>query len=191
MTAFTCKKKFFIHEAIGATSFNEDYLVVDEAGTGVATFEEEITTNQKIAKAFVDKSFLPVTIIMKNDKGEKLLELHKPSSFFAHSFIARDADGKILCKIAQKCSLLKPEISVKDENGQPIGTITGDWKFRNFVFKDNRDEKVSSISHKILDVTKHLFTTADDYEIEMEKTDDAMALITVAATICIDFFYHE
>ena len=191
MTVFTCKKKFFVHEAVGATNLNEDYLVVDESGAGVAAFEEVVTLNQKIAKAFVDKSFLPTTIVMKNDKGEKLLDLYQPASFFARSFIARDAEGKILCKIGQNYSLFKPVLSVKDENGQPIGTITGDWKFRNFVFNDNRNEKVSTISHKILGVTKHLFTTADDYEIEMEKTDDTLALISVAATICIDFFYHE
>ena len=191
MTAFTCKKKFFIHEAIGATSLNEDYLVVDEAGTGVAAFEEIVTTKQKIAKAFVDKVFLPINVIMKNDKGDKILEMNQPASLLSHCFTARDSEGKILCKISQNCSLCKPVIAVTDEKDQPIGTILGDWKCRNFTFEDTRGEKVSTISHKILDLAKHLFTTADDYEIEMEKTDDTLALISVAATICIDFLYHE
>lgn len=194
MAVFAFKKKIMVQEAVCVTSLNESYLVTDaDTGCGLAVVEEHTTTAQKVAKFFVDKSFLPVNLVLKDCNGEKMLEIYQPASFLKSSFIVRDATGKILCVFKQVFSLIKTSIYVEDEKGQTIGNIVSDWRFKNFVFTNSNGEKISVIRHLVLGLTKHLLTTADDYEIEMSATsgDENMALISVAAAICIDFFYHE
>ncbi|NCB45818.1 hypothetical protein EOM81_02270 [bacterium] len=192
MTSLAFKKKIMIQEAVGATSLNESYLVTDaETGCGMAVVEEHVTIAQKVAKMFIDKSLLPTSLTLKNCDGDKILDLYQPASFFRSAFTVRDANGKILCVFKQAFSLIKPLIYVEDEKGQIIGHIKSDWRFRNFVFTSGSGETISAIKHKFMGIAKHLLTSADDYEVEMSNTDENMLLISIAAAICIDFFYHE
>ncbi|MDD2997612.1 MAG: phospholipid scramblase-related protein [Candidatus Riflebacteria bacterium] len=185
------KKKYLVSEAIGATSLDESYLISDaETGLGMAAVEEHSTTAQKIAKAFVDKAFLPTRLIMKTTEGTTVLEMFQPASLFRSVFTVRNPDGKILCIFKQKLTLLNPGIVVEDEHGQKLGSIMGGWKLRNFQFKDNNGNAIASIKHLFGGVTKELLTTADDYEVDI-LGDSSMTLISLAATICIDFMYHE
>lgn len=191
MPSIAFKKKYFVREAVGATSLNESYLITDpETGCGLAVVEEVTTTGQKIAKAFLDKSLLPVTLSMKTCEGNKILEMHQPASLFRSVFTVRNADGKILCLFKQKFSLLRPGIVVEDERGQRLGIIEGGLRFRNFQFKDNNGNPVATIRHVYGGLAKELLTTADDYEVDVHA-DSSMTLISLSAAICIDFMFHE
>ncbi len=185
------KKKFLVTESIGATRLHESYLIIDpENQETIAEIVEEASTGQKIAKMFLDKAFLPVKLLMKSAEGATILEITQPAALFNPVFTVRNADGRILCIFKQRFSLIKPEIAVEDANGQKIGLIVGGWKFRNFQFKDNNHNVLATIRHQYGGLAREMFTTADDYEVTM-NTDASMALITLAATICIDFLFHE
>lgn len=185
------KKKYLVTESVGATRLHESYLIIDpETSATLAEVVEEATTTQKIAKMFLDKAFLPVKLIMKSADGDMILEMSQPASFFNSVFTVRNADGRILCIFKQKYSFIKPEILVEDGNGQKIGHIDGGWKFRNFEFKDNNHNVLATIRHQFGGFAREMFTTADDYEVTM-NTDASMSFITLAAVICIDFFFHE
>jgi uncharacterized protein YxjI len=193
MGIFALKKRIMVQEAVGATSLNESYLITDAvSGCGLAIVEEYTSVGQKLAKMFVDKTFLPVNLALKDSDGNKILEIYKPAAAFCGSkFTVRDSEGKILCVFKQAMSLVKPLIKVTDGEGKEIGTIRSNWRFKNFVFTGSNNEVIANINHLFMGLTKHLLTTADDYEIELETNDENMILISVLASICVDFLYHE
>ncbi len=191
MKSIALKKKYLIKESISPASLHESYMIIDpDSNTLLAEVVEEATFKQKLAKLFVDKGFLPVKLVMRNDEGEPLLEISSPASFVKSVFTVKNSDGRILCVLRQKCSFIKPEIIVEDGNGQLLGTIEGRWNFKNFIFKDTNMNEIATIKHLFAGLTQELFTTADDYEVNI-NSDPSMSLITLAAVICIDFMYHE
>ncbi len=191
MSTITFKKKYLVSEAVGVTSLNESYLVVDpENQQKIAEVEEQTTFAQKLAKAFLDKAFLPTNLLMTNHEGKPVLSIHQPASLLRSFFTVKNADGKVLCCLKQRLSLLSPGIDVEDEKGAPLGSIEGSWKFHNFIFKDTNGNSLATIRHKFGGLARELLTTADDYEVDIHG-DSSMTLISLASTICIDFIYHE
>ncbi|GAB4277507.1 MAG: hypothetical protein Kow0029_20220 [Candidatus Rifleibacteriota bacterium] len=188
-------KKYHVKEAVGATNLHEYYLIINpENNSTVAEVIEEATFWQKFAKVFVDKAFVPAKLVMRSLTGEPILFITKTSSglasIFKSEFVVKNPDGKVLCVFKQKLSFFKPEIIVADEQGLLLGTLEGGWKFRNFYLKDVNKNVVATIRHQFAGLAKELFTTADDYEVNV-NSDASMSLIALAATICIDFMFHE
>ena len=64
---------------------------------------------------------------------------------------------------------------------------------RNKQFKINRVDNslIAEINHKNSTLARDLFTTADDYEVNLGECNYEESLIALAATICIDFTFHE
>lgn len=191
MASIPMKKKYFVRELVGATSVGEYYLIADpENDRGLAMVEEQTPLSQVVARAFLDKAFLPATLVMKNVEGAEVLKITKPASLLKSVFTVHNADGRVLCVFKHCVSLFRPVVSVEDGNGQSLGSIEGCWKFRLFQFRDNNGNSLASIRHLYGGIARELLTTADDYEVDIHS-DSSMNLISLAATICIDFMFHE
>lgn len=195
MNSLIYKKKLRIHEAIGATSLSESYQIKDqETGKVLASANEVASLGIKFAKLFLDKGFLPLTIELCLPGGEKVLQIERPASLLTsiikNKFWVRNADGKILCIFEQNFSLLNSKITVTDEHGSLLGHLNAGLRNKRFDFRDNNGNLISKITHVTSSYAKELFTTADDYDIEMNG-DSSMTLITLGAALCIDFIFHE
>lgn len=191
MATIAMKHKYLVKEMVGATKLCESYMIFDpENGNLLGSIDEEATTAQAIARAFLDKAFLPVKLVMCDAQGNRVLEITRPAAFLNSTFTVRGADDKVLGRFYQKCSLFNPSIIVEDGNGQTLGKIAGGWRFRNFYFKDNNGNAIATIRHKADGLLKQLLTSADTYELDIQS-DTSMSLLSLAATVCIDFIYHE
>jgi uncharacterized protein YxjI len=185
------KHKYIVKELVGATKLCESYMIFDpQNGSLLGSIEEETTTAQAIARAFLDKAFLPVKLVMRDPQGGPVLEITRPAALACSAFTVRGSDNKVLGRLRQTFSFMHPSIVVEDGSGQRLGTISGGWHFRNFQFKDNNGNPIATIRHKAEGLLRELLTTADTYELDIH-TDTSMSLISLAATACIDFIYHE
>ena len=194
MATIAYKRKYHIHEAIGATSVNESYMISDpESGCGLAAVDEITGIGAKIAKAFLDKSLLPVKLEMVSSEGSNILEMYQPVSLIKPTFTVKTSEGRILCILKSNSCFLKPFIEVFDERKQVVGSITGDWHFNNFEFKDVSGKDIAKITHCFGGFLREALTTADDYDIEMlvEAPDSTLAMVTLSAAIAIDIWFHE
>ena len=193
MATIAYKRRYHIHEAIGATSVNESYMISDpESGCGLAAVDEKTGIGVKIGKAFLDKALLPVKLEMISSEGSLILEMYQPVSIIKPVFTVKTAEGRILCSLKSN-SCFKPLIEVLDERGQLLGKISGDWRRSDFDFKDISNKSIATIKHCFGGFLREAFTTADDYDIEMlaETADSSLALVTIASTIAIDIWFHE
>lgn len=194
MASIAFKRIYHIHEAIGATSANESYMISDpETGCGLAAVNEKAGIGVTMAKAFVDKLLLPVKFEMISSEGSSILEMSQPIAFVKPTFTVKNSEGRILCFLKSNSCRLKPYIEVLDERGQLVGTITGDWHYNNFDFIDISDKPIAKIHHCYGGFLREALTTADDYDVEIlsEIPDSSMAAVTLAATIAIDTWFHE
>ena len=194
MATIAYKRRYHIHEAIGATSVNESYMISDpESGCGLAAVDEVTGIGQKIAKAFLDKSLLPVKLEMVSSEGTNILEMYQPVSLIKPTFTVKTSEGRILCILKSNSCFFKPFIEVFDERKQVIGSIKGDWHFKNFEFKDVGGKDIAKITHCFGGILREALTTADDYDIEMlaETPDSSLALVALASALAIDIWFHE
>ncbi|KAF1082539.1 MAG: hypothetical protein GQF41_1260 [Candidatus Rifleibacterium amylolyticum] len=191
MANIAMKHKYIVKEMVGATKLCESYMILDpQNGSFLGSIDEEATTAQSLARAFLDKAFLPVKLVMRDPQGNQVLEITRPAALASSVFTVRGADNKILGRLKQKFSFMNPGVAIEDGNGQSLGTIAGGWRFRNFQFKDNNGNPIATIRHKSEGLLRELLTTADTYELEIHA-DTSMSMISLAATVCIDFIYHE
>ncbi len=194
MATIAYKRRYHIHEAIGATSVNESYMISDpESGCGLAAVDEKTGIGVKIGKAFLDKILLPVKLEMVSSEGSLILEMHQPISLIKPVFTVKTAEGRILCSLKSNSCFFKPCIDVLDERGQLLGKINGDWHHNNFEFKDISNKSIATIKHCYGGFLREAFTTADEYDIEMlaETADSSLAMVTLASAIAIDVWFHE
>ncbi|MBU1106544.1 MAG: LURP-one-related family protein [Candidatus Riflebacteria bacterium] len=191
MATIAMKHKYIVKELVGATKLGESYVILDPQNSiTLGSIDEEAGMVQSIARAFLDKAFLSAKLTMRDPQGAPVLDISRPAALTKSVFTVRGADGKVLCLLKQRFSMLSPGIVVEDGNGQQLGVINGGWRFRNFQFKDNNGNPVATIRHKSEGFLKELLTSADTYEVDIHA-DTSMNLISLAATVCIDFIYHE
>ena len=194
MATIAYKRRYHIHEAIGATSVNESYLISDpESGCGLAAVDEKTSLGVKIGKAFLDKAFLPVKLEMVSSEGSLILEMFQPVSIIKPAFTVKTAEGRILCVLKFNSCYLKPYIEILDERNQVVGSIKGNWRFNDFEIKDIGGKDIAKVKHCFGGIIREALTTADDYDIEMlaETPDSSLALVALASTIAIDIWFHE
>lgn len=194
MANIAYKRKYHINQVVGATSINESYMISDsESGCGLAAVDEKTGIGVKIGKAFLDKALLPVKLEMVSSEGSPILEMYQPASLIKPIFTVKNSEGRILCFLKSNSCFFKPFIEVLDERSQLVGSITGDWRYNNFEFKDVGEKSIATIKHCYGGFIRESLTTADDFEVEMlaETPDASLAMVTLAATIAIDIWYHE
>lgn len=194
MASIAYKRKYHINQVFGATSLNESYMISDsESGCGLAAVDEITGIGVKIGKAFLDKSLLPVKLEMVSSEGSFILGMYQPVSLIKPAFTVKNSEGRILCILKSNSCFFKPFIEVLDERNQIVGTIKGDWHHNDFEFKDIGGKNIATIKHCYGGFLRESFTTADDFDVEMlaETPDVSLAMVTLAATIAIDIWFHE
>lgn len=194
MANIAYKRKYHIHESIGAATASEFYMISDpESGCGLAAVEEKAGLGKIAAKFFLDKALLSVQLEMLSSEGTQIFEMFQPISFFNPTFTVRNTEGRILCMLKSKSCRLTPLIEVLDERNQVIGNIAGDWRFTNFSFTDLGGKAIAKIDHCFGGLLREALTSSDDYDVEMlaEAPDPSLAMVTLAAAIAIDVWFHK
>jgi uncharacterized protein YxjI len=184
------KRKWFLREDVGATQLHESYRLHDGETHGLlATALEEADLSIRFQKLFFDKAFLPLNLSVRDLDGRVILTLEQPRSLFCPTLTARDGEGRVLARFRQTFGLW-PRIEMVAEDGRPLGRLAGDWRARHFQALDASENTIGSIEHQFGGVVRELFTTADDYLIQL-CGDQANAPLLIAGALVVDTLFHE
>ncbi|RCK78687.1 MAG: hypothetical protein OZSIB_1214 [Candidatus Ozemobacter sibiricus] len=191
MTDFFQRTEYVIREHVGFTSLHEAYDIYDAEGkTLLATATEQTSLWVMIQKLFLDKAFLPALVQVHDAAGRLLLELEQPRSLIVATLNARDAEGKLLGTFKQNLLSYGGALEVTGPDGLPLGTISGDWKCRQYLFCDTAGRTLATIDHLYGGVARELLTTADDYRVKIVG-DQKIAPLVLAGALAIDLVFHE
>ncbi len=131
--------------------------------------------------------------------------------FMTHHLQIVDMDGTVALQVTRPAKLMRSRVVVEDGSGREIGQVVqenvvgrirfayrvGDetvggiraenWRAWNFSLEDAGGSEVARITKTWEGLGRTLFTTADNYVLQMHRRlDDPLRSLVVASALCID-----
>jgi uncharacterized protein YxjI len=166
-----------------------EYKVFDQSGTQIGSVAEVGQSTLKKAARLVSRldQFMTHTYEIRDASEQPVLLLTRPRKFMKSKFQIARPDGIVVGEITQKNVLGKIRFSL-NANGQEVGTLNAEnWRAWNFNIQDANGTEVARVTKKWEGLAKNVFTTADNYVVELlTAIEDPLRSLVVAAALCID-----
>jgi len=186
---------FFVKEHIGLFKAANNYDILDPETQQIIMIcrEENLGFFTKILRFTDYKRMTPFNIIISTEHGETIVNVKRGVSLFRSMVEVYDPRGLLIGTFRQKIMSIGGKFDLLDSLGNVLCTLEGNWKGWDFKFmKDNIE--LASVSKKWAGLGKELFTTADNYMLQIEslvKANDPIRMSILAAVICIDMVLKE
>ena len=167
-----------------------EYHIRDENGSDVGFVREEGQSKlKKLARLLseVDKLLTHRLMVYEMD-GERVLELTRPRKVFKSRLLVANGSGKAIGEIMQKNVFGKIRFDLNDASGRTVGQIRAEnWRAWDFAIVDATENEVARITKKWGGLAKAVFTTADNYVVEIDPAVNGdLRLLVVASAAGID-----
>jgi uncharacterized protein YxjI len=132
--------------------------------------------------------FLTHHLGIYDEVGQKVISLTRPGKVFKSRVIIDDPSGRNEGQIVQKNVFGKIRFDIVGADGRNLGQVRAEnWRAWNFAIVDETEREVGRITKKFVGVAKALFTTADNYIVDIEPslTGD-QRLMVMAAALSVD-----
>ena len=188
------KNLFFVKEHIGMFKAANNYDIYDpESQELILTCREpNLSGLTKFFRFTGFKTATPFNIEIKTAGGEKVLRVKRATTIFFSTVEVFDENETLIGKFQQKFSLVG-KFQVLNANDQFVCTLKGKWTGWNFKFVKD-DIEYAHVTKKWSGIGKELFTTADNYILEIEKSvpvDSPIRVLILAAVMCVDMVLKE
>nr|WP_298146313.1 phospholipid scramblase-related protein [uncultured Pseudomonas sp.] len=186
---------FFVKEQVGmfkaANNYdifnpqtNEKMLECREPNLGFIT---------KLLRFTDYKRMTPFQVEVRTPDGQKVLTVKRGISLFMSKVQVLDEQDQVVGYFAQKLFSIGGKFDVQDASGAVVCSLKGKWTSWDFRFMAGENE-LASVSKKWAGLGKELFTTADNYMLQIKDSvaaDDSVRILVVAAVMCIDMVLKE
>jgi uncharacterized protein YxjI len=131
--------------------------------------------------------FLPTRLEIVDATGIVLLRLTRPAKLLKSRVVVEDANGVEIGQIVQQNVVGKIRFSLETA-GQPVGSINAEnWRAWNFNIQDSSGTEVARITKTWEGLAKTMFTTADNYVVQLHRPlADPLRSLVVAAALGVD-----
>jgi uncharacterized protein YxjI len=189
----------------GGTIFSEPVLVVNQKAKLI-----EINTEYGIFSQSGDQ-IGAVRQVGQSAAKKVLRTLTSLDQFMTHSFQVVDMAGNVQLALTRPAKLFKSRVVISDASGQEVGTVSQEnmvgkihfgflvggqriggiyaenWRAWNFSIRDADDQEVARITKTWEGLAKTLFTTADNYVIQLHRPlSEPLRSMVVASALCVD-----
>lgn len=166
------------------------YAIRDENGNDLGRIEQEGQGKLKKAVRLIGSfdQFMTHTLGVYDAAGNRLLQLTRPRKVFKSRLEVEDAGGRKVGEIVQKNVFGKINFDFVDAGGRTVGQIRAEnWRAWNFSIVDDTEREIARITKKFAGPLKGMFTTADNYVVEIDGgvTGD-LRLFALAAACGVD-----
>lgn len=186
---------FLVKEQVGMFRAANNYDIYDPQSQEMIMTcrEEKLGFFSKLFRFTDYKRMTPFHVEIKTHENENVLTVKRGFSLFLSTVEVFDENEKLVGKFKQKFFSVGGKFNVMDANENILCTLKGKWTGWNFKFiKDNVE--FAHVSKKWTGVGKELFTSADNYMLEIDETvspDHPIRLLILAAVMCIDMVLKE
>jgi uncharacterized protein YxjI len=189
----------------GGTIFTEPILVVNQKAKLIELNNQYSVYNQS------GQQIAGVNQVGQSTAKKAMRLLTSFDQFMTHKLEIADTAGRVLLKITRPAKLMKSTVVVSDGNDQEIGRIVQDnvfgkihftlqagghtygaikaenWRAWNFRIEDHTGTEVARITKTFEGVAKTLFTTADNYVVQIHtQIPQPLNSLVVAAALSVD-----
>ena len=167
-----------------------EYKIRDENGAEIGTIRQEGQSQLKKLARFVSSldQFMTHRLAAYDASGTKVLELVRPRKIVKSSVEVSDGLGAPVGSIRQENVFGKIRFGLHDAAGSKMGEIRAEnWRAWNFAIVDERGAEVGRITKTWEGLAKTLFTTADDYLLEISPSlSGPLRLLAFASAVGVD-----
>jgi len=183
-TNFFESNNYFIDEKV---NFENCYKIYNEKGENIGAIKQKLSVGQKILRLLLKKAMLPFLLEIKNSDDQLEASISRGWTFFMSKITVKNAQGNIIGTIKQKFKLFKPTFKIFNPSEVLIAEINGDWKAWNFKIIDTSNNQIGTISKKWAGAMQEIFTSADKYNVNIESKysnmENKIAILSGAITI--------
>jgi uncharacterized protein YxjI len=189
----------------GGTIFTEPLLVVNqkakliEVNNEYAVFDQnanQIGAVRQVGQSAAKKvlrvlsnfdQYMTHKLQVVDMQGNVLLALTRPAKFVKSKVLIHDGSGRELGQVVQQNAIGRIRFSL-ESGGNTYGSINAEnWRAWNFNIQDHTGAEVARITKTWEGLAKTMFTTADNYVVQIHRPlEDPLRSLVVAAALCVD-----
>jgi uncharacterized protein YxjI len=166
-----------------------EYSVFDQNGRTLGSVVEVGQSTAKKVLRFVSSvdQFLTHKLEVRDAQGQPQLVLTRPAKFVKSKVLVQRANGEPLGEIVQQNAFGKIKFAFM-YNGQQIGAIKAEnWRAWNFAIVDHTETEIARITKTWEGLAKTMFTTADNYVLQIHRQlADPLLSMVVASALTVD-----
>jgi len=188
--------RILVKEQVGLLKLADRYDLFDpETGRSLGRCQEAPPWYSYVLRFLVNKIMLPTVVdVIPEGRTQPVFRIRRGFRLFRAVVQVEDGLGRPIGTLRSKVLSFKIDISVLDTQQRPIARVTGDWKGWNFALVSPTGEALGTITKKWAGVGKELFTSADNYMIELAENkngDNKVRTMLLAAALAIDICFKE
>ncbi|MGY0490539.1 phospholipid scramblase-related protein [Streptomyces sp. WG-D5] len=166
-----------------------EYSVMDQHGRQLGSVVQVGQSAMKKALRFVSSvdQFMTHKLEIRDAYGQPHLVLTRPAKFIKSRVVVERPDGSPVGEIVQQNAIGKINFAMT-ANGQQIGAIKAEnWRAWNFAIVDHADQEVARITKTWEGLAKTMFTTADNYVLQIHyQLPEPLLSLVVATALTVD-----
>jgi len=189
------KNLFLVKEHIGIFKAANNYDIYDPATGAVLMHcrEDHLGPITRILRFTSYKRMTPFDVEIRTPDGRRLVRVTRGSTFLRSNVRVYDENDAPIGGFRQRLLSIGGAFTVLDHEGRDVCTLEGKWTGWDFKFKAGERE-LAHVSKKWAGVGKELFTSADNYMLEISPDvapDSKLRQLILAAVMCIDMVLKE
>ncbi|HZD18723.1 MAG TPA: phospholipid scramblase-related protein [Actinomycetota bacterium] len=164
-------ERLVVSQKAKLVELTNEYRIFDEEGNEAGAIREEGQTTLKKVARFVSSldQFMTHTYGVYEADGTRILQLTRPRKIMKSRIEVADGGGMPVGRIVQENVVGKKRFALQGPAGEPLGAIKAEnlvsWDFQVL---DADGKKVGSVNKKWAGLGKEMFTTADNYVVEID-----------------------
>jgi len=178
-----------VNQKAKVIELRNQYQVFDQQGNVVGRVEQVGQSAAKKVLRLVSSldQFFTHKLQIEDPNGTVLMQLTRPAKVFKSTIVVSDAHDREIGRIVQENMVGKIRFGL-EANGQRLGGIFGEnWRAWNFRIEDAAGTEVARITKTFEGVAKTLFTTADNYVVQIHtRQPEPLNSLIVAAALSVD-----
>ncbi|MEU2022312.1 phospholipid scramblase-related protein [Streptomyces sp. NPDC016469] len=166
-----------------------EYSVFDQHGNTVGSVVQVGQGAMRKVLRFLTSvdQYLTHRLEIRDAYGQPQLLLTRPAKFIKSRVVVERPDGQPVGEIVQQNAIGKINFAIM-AGGQQIGAIKAEnWRAWNFAIVDHNDQEVARITKTWEGLAKTLFTTADNYVLQIHyQLPEPLLSLVVATALTVD-----
>ncbi|MCB5906261.1 phospholipid scramblase-related protein [Streptomyces pinistramenti] len=166
-----------------------EYSVFDQHGNTLGTVVQVGQSTAKKVLRVVSSldQYMTHKLEIRDAYGQPQLVLTRPAKILKSKVIVQRPDGRPVGEIVQQNAIGKINFGMM-VNGQQIGAIKAEnWRAWNFAIVDHTETEIARITKTWEGLAKTMFTTADNYVLQIHRQlPDPLLSLVVATALTVD-----
>jgi uncharacterized protein YxjI len=178
-----------VNQKIKVLELNNQYSVFNQHGQQIAVVNQVGQTTAKKVMRLVSSldQFMTHRLEITDTNGAVVLRLTRPAKFIKSRILVSDGNDQEIGAIVQETMIGKIQFGLQ-AGDQRLGTIKAEnWRAWNFRIEDASGMEVARITKTWEGMAKTMFTTADNYVVQIHrKPEPTLHALVVASALSVD-----